>query len=287
MGSLFGGGNQDVNSTTRVELSPEQQRLISATTPTLESFVNQPPQLFPGSGIAGFTPLQEAGQAGVLQAASGPVANAANEALSAQSFLFGPALFPSSNPALQDAISAAIRPLERTFSQQVLPQIGRDAITSGQLGGSRQGIAEGIAGQSLLQGVGDVSAQVASQGFGQGLEALTRGLAFAPQTTNLAFAPSTAIEAVGSQQQGLQQQFTSEAQNRFLQEQLIPFLIAQDVARLSFGIPGGSATAESSIPGSSLGANVLGGATTGAALGTALGGPGVGTGLGALAGLFF
>ena len=259
MGDLLGGGGGDQTSTTNVVLSPEQRQLIKLTQPVFENIVNNPPQLFPGSGIAGTTPLQQAGQAGVLQAAAGPATDSVNQLLQLQQFLSGPGLFPSSNPALQDAIAGAVRPLQETFSNVTLPGIARGAQAGGASGGSRQGVAEGLAASNLQNLVGDVSARVASTGFGQGLDAATKTLAFGPQTTGLSFLPSTAIEAVGSQQQAGQQQFLDEAVNRFSLEQLLPFLVAKDVAGIAFGQPTG-ATSTSDIPGLSRQNAALGGA---------------------------
>ena len=52
-----GGG--DSKTTTKVQFSPEQRRLIDLTQPIFEQFAQTPPQLFPQSGIAPFTPLQQ------------------------------------------------------------------------------------------------------------------------------------------------------------------------------------------------------------------------------------
>ena len=89
-------------------------------------------------------------------------------------------------------------------------------------------------------------------------------------------------EGVGNQQQGLNQQFLSEAANRFLAEQTIPFNVAQDVASLAFGIPGGSVTANNAVPTSSPASQIAGGALLGGAFG---GLPGAA--LGGLGGLVF
>ena len=274
MGDILGGGGGNQSSSTQVLLSPEQQKLIGLAQPAFENILQNTPELFPTSGIAGTTPLQQAGQQGVLQTAAGPATDSVNQLLQLQAFLSGPGLFPSTNPALQDAIAGAVRPLQDTFSQVTLPGIARGAQAGGASGGSRQGVAEGLAASNLQNLVGDVSARVASTGFGQGLDAATKTLAFGPATTQNAFLPSTAIEAVGGQQQAGQQAFLDEQVNRFSLEQLLPFLIAKDVAGIAFGQPTG-ATSTSDIPGLSTGQAALGGGTLGAAIG---GAPGAGIG---------
>ena len=90
-----------------------------------------------------------------------------NDALS---FLLGPVLDTSNNSALDGATQAAIKPLTEQFNETILPGIRNGAVTAGAMGGSRQGIAEGIASRELLQGVGDVTANVQSEAYKAGLD---------------------------------------------------------------------------------------------------------------------
>ena len=293
MGLGGGGGAQTATTTTTQELAPEQQQLLKSVIPVAEQFVQNPPQLFPGSQIAPQNPLQQQAQQQFLQAAGGPVAQGAQEAANTQSFLLGPELFnPDTNPALAQATQAAIRPIEQQFTQSILPNVRGGANTSGQFGGSRQGIAEGIASQSFLQQVGDTSAQFQNRAFSDLLDAQGRGLLLAPQTQQLQFGEATATEAVGRQQQQLAQNKLTEEADRFFAEQTLPFAAAQDVAQLAFGIGGGSTTSVATRAGGSSNSigSALGGAASGAALGNMLlpGGWGAAAGgvLGGLAGLF-
>lgn len=50
-----------------------------------------------------------------------------------------------SNPLLDKNVGLALEQASTDLSRNLLPQIGRDAQSAGQYGGSRQGIAEGIA----------------------------------------------------------------------------------------------------------------------------------------------
>jgi len=167
----------------------------------------------------------------------------------ASQFLLGPVLFPESNPALAAATQAAIRPLEQQFSNVTLPGIRGEAITAGGFGGSRQGIAEGLAAQGLAQTSGDVTASIQANAFQQSLDAMTRALFAAPATAQLEFLPSTAVGAVGAQNQQLAQARLSEEAQKFIAEQLIPFSVAQDIAALAFGFPGGTTASTSTIEG--------------------------------------
>jgi len=189
--------------------------------------------------------------------AGGQVGQFVDAAVSGGQFLAGgDVLFPESNPALRAATDAAIRPLTENFLETILPGIRGEAITSGSLGGSRQGIAEGQASGDLLRQIGDTSASIQANAFQQSLDAMVKALFAAPQTAQLPFVGPAAIEAVGAQRQQVSQAQLSEQAQRFLSEQLIPFSVAQDVAALAFGIPGGTVTSNASRPGG--GSNVLG-----------------------------
>lgn len=81
-----------------------------------------------------------------------------------------------SNPYLQSYMDAAVRPLNEQHANVVMPGLAGGAVTAGGYGGSRQGIAEGLAAQGLSRSTGDVTAKIGSEGYGQGLQAMLGGL---------------------------------------------------------------------------------------------------------------
>lgn len=96
------------------------------------------------------------------------------ELAKAMSFLLGgDALNPNSNPALGATIDAAVRPVAAHFNETVLPGIRTNAINNGQLGSNREGIAQGIASKEFLAQIGDIAAKISTEGYGQGLQAMT------------------------------------------------------------------------------------------------------------------
>lgn len=387
----MGSGGGTSTQTTVQELSPEQRALIEPVIPIARSFVQNPPKLFPGSGIVGFNPLQQqaqqmtvqaaqqmmpglsnlpaelnsvqqgwnstinaAGQQGaagqgqlqqMLAALAGSTANinpslqpqqqnitnaAAGNASNIQNMInqgnsnisgglnfltSGDVLNPSSNPHLQAAIEAATRPTIENFQQQILPGLASEAITAGGYGGSRQGIAEGLAAGAATRQIGDMAANMSNANYQAGLQAMLGGLNTAVgqqgqnlqamlgsgQLTNQAanqvlqsmlnasqleqqglgaliqgnlggqqasqnwlqqqqaglqnqqnllankgnilqqgLLPSRLLEGVGMQQQMMEQALLSEQVQRYVNEQMMPFLMAQDVAALAFGMPGGT-----------------------------------------------
>lgn len=215
----------------------------------------------------------------------------------------GQALDPNSNVALRSATEAAVRPFIENFQTSILPGIASDAITAGGYGGTRQGIAEGLAAKALMQQTGDITANMANSAYGQGLNAMTQGLGIGQQqnATNLQgilgagglqnqaanqimqgilsggqfqqqamggmagllgnsgnilqqmLQPAQMTAAVGEQNQAMQQAQLSEQVQRFINEQLIPFSAAQDVASMAFGIPGGTSTSKATTSGGGAG----------------------------------
>ena len=289
-----GGGSspapvQSSTTTTTQELSPEQKQLLGLAIPVAEDFVANPPQLFPGDTIVPQNQTELGAQQGALGFAQNQLPQITAAPTQGLQFLSsGDALLPGTNPALQAATDAAVRPLTQAFEQNILPSIRNDAVQSGQFGSSRQGIAEGIASQSLLQGVGDVSATLQNQAFQNAMDNMTRSLAFAPGVAGLGLLPFDVQSQVGAQQRGFEQALLNEEVSRFAAEQLIPFQAAQAAAGLAFGMPGGSTISQSIGPGAAqAGGNPfmsgLGGAASGAALGSMVS-PGIGTGVGAVLG---
>jgi hypothetical protein len=68
---------------------------------------------------------------------------------------------------LAPVVQSAFRRLGEGFNEQVLPGIRGNAIASGQYGGSRQGIAEGLASRGLLYSMGDVANNMYNQAYQQ------------------------------------------------------------------------------------------------------------------------
>lgn len=278
------------STTSTALLGPEQKELLAPVIPIAKEFLANPPKLFPDRTVQPFTPLEIGAQQSALQAA-GAITPNINQSIDFSTFLQGPSLNPATNPALQAATDAAIRPLTQQFEQSIIPSIGNAAELAGQRGSSRQGVAEGIASQSLLQQIGDTSATFQNEAFQSSLDAAVKALIFSPQTLGQAFLPSQITGSIGEAQRGLQTAQVGESADRFLAEQIIPFAAAQDVASLAFGFPGGGGTSTSAINqpgGTSPLSGALGGALLGSQVGPAFGaGADTSTLLGALAGLGF
>jgi hypothetical protein len=178
-------------------------------------------------------------------------------------------LNPASNPALQAYMQQAAANTARGFQQGVSTNIEAPASIYNQVGSSRHGVAQGIAGQGLADALALQQSQLAATGYGQGLSALGQGAALAPgvaqqQQQSALFDPLAATQASGIQY-GL-----DTAQNTLERQSLI------DYANLIKGNYGGTTTASGTSKGEGPGhqsgglVGALGGAAGGGAIASAL-----------------
>ena len=237
--SFGGGGQKTQKTTTEYVLSPEQRALIKPAVSAGQKYAKNPPTLLPGSQVAPFNPNQTAAQQ-LLLGATLPQSMVAGQAAGANQFLLGDVLDPQTNPHLRSAINAAVRPINENYLETILPGIRGEAITAGQLGGSRQGIAEGIAARGTQRQVADTAATMANQGYQSGLDAMTKGLALTPQTLQGLTVPGLTTGAVGDVQRGMSQQLLDEQAYKHMYAQMAPWLAAKEVAAVGAGLPGGT-----------------------------------------------
>lgn len=288
----FGSPKPQPTTTTqvnKVELSPEQKKLFDLVYPTIQANAQAP--TLPDNLVPGFDPLQQAAQAGLLESVqSGAIGQGVANAGDASNFLLSGNLSdPSSNPHLQSALDTGTQFLKDTFLEEVLPSIRGGAIESGQLGGSRQGVAEGIASGKFGNSIANVTSSILNNAFNTGVDAQGKALALAPQTNTLQASPYTIEEAIGGQRRGLEQ---DKAQYELFKS-MFPLEHAKGILGLMSGLPGGSGT--STVTGASpqqpgAFASGLGGAASGLSLASMLPAafginPLLGAGLGALAGV--
>jgi len=69
------------------------------------------------------------------------------------------------NPALQSAINAGLRQVNQNFTENILPGINTGSALSGTSGGSRQGIAQGLAARSANDTAADFVSKMQSDNF--------------------------------------------------------------------------------------------------------------------------
>lgn len=277
------GGGDPVQRTT-TELAPEQRELLNLAMPGVREFAaGPPPARYPGSTVAGFDPSQTAGQEMALRAA-GAQGGLANDAAARESFLLSDAIWkPSNNPALAGAVDAATRPITNAYERKILPGIRGEAVTTGNFGGSRQGVAEGLAAGETSQAIGDTSAKLVNAAYDTNMNAQLKALGLLPTVQTAQTAPAVTTSGVGDVRQALNQAQLNADITGYNYDQMAPFLKSKEIMSLLLGIPGGSTVSTGNSPKSNPWTSALGGAASGAALGSAIM-PGIGTGIGAAGG---
>ena len=278
-------GSSKEGTTTTISLSPEQRELIGLTIPTFRQYLGQTPEVGPRP-VVGPNELQELGQFSALNSVPGILnrfeqgqeglqggkdffSAAANRAFQSPGTQGLQSFGNLANPYIDSASRATLAPITEALTEQVLPNIRQGAISSGQLGGSRQGLAEDNAvGQYVDRAAqaiapyqnqlysqalaGDISGGLQTQRLqsaeGQGyLGAATQALGSVPQISALqaalgtqsGFLPSQVYSSVGAEQQGYDQRQQDALYNAYLTNQFLPFTIAQQILHGGSGIPGG------------------------------------------------
>lgn len=276
-------GNSDpqpTTTTTQQILTPEQNELISLSMPGFRQFAASPPKRYAGDTVAGFDPSQVAGQEQALTSA-GQQDQLARAGADASKFRLTDALKVESNPYIGGYMDAATRPITQALTEQQLPSIRGSAVSTGNFGSSRQGIAEGLASGRASQAIGDTTSRIASDAYGKGLDAQGQALGLLPQTQQAQTAGAATTSGVGDVRQAMQQALINEKVTGYNYDQMLPFLVSQELAGVAGGLPGGGAISTGTqSQGPSGASRALGGAASGAALGSAFM-PGVGTAVGA------
>lgn len=243
----MGGGSQPTTQTTTIS-DPERDKLYKLALPFFQEFAAGGPPSLPKNTIAGFNTAQRTGQNEVLRAAKGAESNLAAEGANASKFLSGAVLSPDSNPALKQWMAAADLPLEQNLTQNVLPNVRGQATAAGQFGGSRQGIAEGLATQGTQQAVGSTNANIANQGYLAGLNAFTQNLALLPQTMQAQTIPGLTTSGVGDVRQAMTQALLNQKNQQQLYPEIAPLLMGEAISGAGNSFQPQGSTTTASVP---------------------------------------
>lgn len=179
----------------------------------------------------------------------------------------------TSGAALDSAIGAATNPLKEQYARVTSPSIEDAAIAAGGMGGSRQGIAEGLAKSELDKNVSNLDASMRYQALvddtNRALQGEVYASQFLPTLLSTLATPTNTLSTIGQQQD----YFTNLSDKSDLNN----LLGYGDFIRQF--IPGANTSTTQSAGGSKLG-GALAGAGSGAMIGTQIM-PGWGTAIGA------
>lgn len=266
---LFGGGDKTGTTTTRPPKFVEdaQKKLLSSAGEQFDSG-----DIF---NLAPEDPSLLFSRRLLDQLSRGGLQDLASNVTGTFDFLNDPSMLdPASNPFLQRTAEAAIRPIEESLLERILPSIRSGSIDAGQFGGSRGALAEAGSIRDFTRTAGDISSNIFSRARTEGLNTLLSALRLSPTVAQAQLLPATVAESVGVSRQ-----------NRAQQELDEPFTELQRFGQFVPSASGSTTTGPISSTNPLLGA--LGGAASGVAIGSAIPGlgPGFGAGIGALLGL--
>lgn len=201
----------------------------------------------------------------------------------AQQFGLNGALDVNNNPYLAKAVQGAIRPITESYTDPggVLATIRNNAVQNGTAGSTRQGIAEGIAAGRYANAVGDTTARMMSDAYGQGLDTFGRTMALAPQNIQALAQPGQLYSAIGAQNENIsqeQEQYEAAAREWDINA---PWQQLNNYANIIYGGGSSQSVAKTATPRQPL-RGAAGGAMAGAMMGSVV--PGIGTATGAVAG---
>lgn len=197
-----GGGKS--TTTTKVERDPVEQAQRNKIGVQAGGLYDWAMDDFDANGYQGPQPV---GMSSATEAGLGSMWNAAHrmegnnaQAQEANSFGLKDALYADSNPYLQSAMDAATRPMIQQFMDAGGPmsQIRSGAVGNGTYGGSRQGVAEGLAMGRLAQGVLDTRAQMSSDAYYKGLEQMQNSIKNQAMLNMMSLMPGEAMGKVGA-----------------------------------------------------------------------------------------
>jgi len=292
--SSGGGGTSAIDPTLRPYL---ELGLRAAE----QQFLQTQPQFFPGQTYV--SPSQQTLDA---LAAQEQIARTAPSTLQAaqESYMRGlgglgataQGAFLGGNPFLQQAMQAAVRPIQQQFAETTLPGISSMFSGAGRYGSGAMERALGRATESTARALGDVGANLAytdyaserarqQQAMGQQIEASQ----MAPQIYGQQFLPSQQLAQIGAAREAIAAQPLQEQMARFQFAQQAPTQQLQSFLSSVYGTPMASSQyAPTPVQQTNRAGNVLGLAATGAGIGSMIGGntgAAWGAGLGALGGL--
>lgn len=191
----------------------------------------------------------------------------------------GAYLHPDSNPYLAASMQAALKPVEESYFERVLPGLATSATFSGAYGGTADQALRQASGRDFAREALDATNRVANQNYQNERNIQLQAPQFLNAAAQSYLLPSNIIGSTGETLQGYNQATLDEAYQKYNLEQLAPWLGLPEYANIlgTGNFSGGTSTQT----GTSLN---TGGSQFGNALQGAFGGAQMGGGLASLAG---
>lgn len=253
------GGGQTSTSTSTIQYTPAQQRIIDLASGNIEDWLSQGGVTLPGySAISGFDPASKWGQRFAMREARGGLTDLSNMWKKNAQFIGNEGQNPDSNPYLSGAARSATDPLYDRLMKEVLPTVRGEAITSGMFGGSGQGLAEAAAIKDTQKQAADTMGGMYAGAYEGGQNRLLQMLGMSDQISKGILAPASVADMVGQQRQRMAQARLQEQYMRDIYKQMAPFLSSREaIAAIMQGGTGSKTVNEQ--PGPDLFSQIFGG----------------------------
>lgn len=181
-----------------------------------------PMEYYPGQTVADQTANQIASQDMLANYATNQAAPTMNLGFNqVNSVLRGDYLSPTSNPYLRENVNYAIGDVINKFNTEALPNIRGGAVDAGQYGGSRQGIAEGMAYDSAMNNAMRTASGMYGDNFATERGHMQNTLGGLGSFLQAGAQPGQMLGDVGMQEQAYSQDLINDlvARHNFGQEQ--------------------------------------------------------------------
>lgn len=251
---MSGGGGSTKSTSTTQNYSPEEAARRAQVMDQAQSIYNQTkgsyqPGTYPGAQPVPFDYWSLTGQGSAITASD--MAQASNQQAQ-QGLTYGltQAMDVNNNPYLQRAVDSALGRVQNTYTDPggVMSQIRTGAENAGQYGGSRQGVAEGIAARELQRSLGDTAAQMYTDAYNKGQDTFVRSLGLAPQVIQNYATPSVLQSQVGQQREGLAQAMEDYNAAARAWDFNAPWTPLENYANIVYGGGGSQSTSTAKMP---------------------------------------
>ena len=264
-----GGGTQTTRSEPWSGAKPHLRRIMDRARAQADFDRRYKP--YGEQSFADFNEIQNAALQGQLDLSQGAMAGLANQLGGSASTLLNAADI-TNNPALNAQFEMLDRQAARQMGEVINPALEGGAMLAGQMGGDRQGIAQGVAARDLNEGLLNAKAGLMGDFYGKGLTAQAQAMGLAPGTMQAMTQPFQTAMGVGGAYQGMDQKAIDQAMGNYYFKQQEPYDRLSRYAGLVQGNAGlgGTSTMRSS-GGTSPVAGAIGGGLAGASALSSLG----------------
>lgn len=239
------GSAPSASTTTTPAYTPQQLTQLNKIFSNANLTLAQQQQLLQATGLGAATVanavpmsgLTQSGMASILGYSANELPAQFRDARAAEQYGLTGAMDVQNNPYLRSAMDAATRPLIDNFTNAggVLSNLRNGAVEAGGYGGSRQGIAEGLAARSLAQKVGDVQAAMASDAYNKGQDTFAKTLSLSPSIAQLGLMPGQQQVAAGGAQEGYQQAANNANAAKIAAQFSLPWDTQNSFANIIYG----------------------------------------------------